>query len=1350
MNKHKKLLSFVLVLVMVLGMFPLNVFATETTAAAEVCEYCKAELTENALHSTACPTNCTCDPKPAEGEAHLEGCKLYVSEGAATQNQADTTGSTETTGEPAKTEGPKAGDKIWIKPGVEIYKNAGDAQGHKTSLPYYIEIKSIETAGEQTWYQFAFTGISSGMALLLHEYDWAKAADTSTAEPEEPRQESSEPAQTTETTAPAESTEAAAPATPNACNCGETAPENLANHADSCPRKQYVKTLFEGKTAEALAADWNTFDAATQADILSMLEVYDKTTFDALNALLTKPQGIPDTEVKLGETKLKIQVPTGAFPAGTSIAVTPVYRQPRSLQSSLAYSIKKHMPDHNIDILSMEIVDITFTNNGEEVQPSEKVLLTFDIPASDISSNTDMIAVLHIDDFGEAELVAMEKVYNIQDMTIGVEVDSFSHYAILQNQTTYVPTLLRSKLEEDAYKRYQIVTFPVTLNDFDAKTFNDAYNNSGLQFTTGAAGAGMNLGALAATQGIVANDLTAAGFPKTYGTDRGQLLFGTGAATGKTPHANVDFEFIYDTATGYYTYNSGANHAQYNASTNRVELYTDTLAPFNYRKDITFSASDRATKTNDTGYTLFTVKTPSGSYMFNATNLELSYHTSSTQFKYHYGSLYMRLYSNHSGNIRAKVIYADNSSQTFTLPLQKDVWADYNFDGFEQKKVITELRIQLPDAKAGDYVRVATAGFLQTVNGGEVNFAGLYPFNTDITKTYAGSANYNVLQDEANWKTTWENRIQTGLNEELMSSRVIYNTPHTGPALTDSYAYFGMAMDVDFYIPESGKVNNQDIVFTFNGDDDMWVFVDGKLALDIGGAHTHVDGIINFTTGSTYIERVRSITDPGVYGAEYNGTLNASQFAPGYHKMKIFYMERAGTNSNCLIRFNMPVVPTGDVNVSKKVEVEGFDVNIAARSADFNFEIKVADTAWANKSYALIEGTTPVEGTFKTDNQGKFKLKHNQTAIFDGIDESKKVTVTEQNPAEEPGEFADAVYTGTTVNKKQGLSDELTTSAGGVSSFAFVNKYSQKGATIYYKVVGDVGGTVNPASESLMILTGDAAGSTATAAAGYEFVGWYQEESCQNQLGTAAKYDPTRPATGWVDGTTYWAKFEELTVPLHYVVVGPDGCGTVELKDESMGPAEQVDETVQVVTGEAIGANAAAGKNFKFVGWYDNAEGTGTPLSTEAGYTPNQPSTGRWVEDTFYALFEYAAADLTISKSGISDLDNHEGKDDFIKEETQSTVYIIEGTPYSGEPFESMEVTILGNGSVTLKDLPVGEYTVTEKGSWSWRYGTDDKIVDVTLSGGTTGVAEFKNQRTNILWLSGDNYKLNLFDQVKQ
>lgn len=113
-------------------------------------------------------------------------------------------------------------------------------------------------------------------------------------------------------------------------------------------------------------------------------------------------------------------------------------------------------------------------------------------------------------------------------------------------------------------------------------------------------------------------------------------------------------------------------------------------------------------------------------------------------------------------------------------------------------------------------------------------------------------------------------------------------------------------------------------------------------------------------------------------------------------------------------------------------------------------------------------------------------------------------------------------------------------------------------------------------------------------------------------------------------------------------------------------------------------------------------------------------------------------ADLIISKTGIQDVDHHV-KDTTGEEEVQSSIFEITGP----EGFDKMQVVIPGNASVTIKNVPIGEYTITELTNWSWRYEPSESLKKVTvISVWTTGENQvsFENKRTQQYWLSGDNY----------
>ena len=139
-----------------------------------------------------------------------------------------------------------------------------------------------------------------------------------------------------------------------------------------------------------------------------------------------------------------------------------------------------------------------------------------------------------------------------------------------------------------------------------------------------------------------------------------------------------------------------------------------------------------------------------------------------------------------------------------------------------------------------------------------------------------------------------------------------YDTVDTQPEMNfnkNLNHHFGMSMAVDFEIPSDRMAAapdgyKHDIEYTFSGDDDLWVFVDDKLVLDIGGLHQPVTGSINFTTGVITVHGVEDKT---------------MTFDVGAHTLKMFYLERGGCDSNLSVRFNLPIViGKGRVSVVKK------------------------------------------------------------------------------------------------------------------------------------------------------------------------------------------------------------------------------------------------------------------------------------------------------------------------------------------------------------------------------------------------------------------------------------------------
>ena len=210
--------------------------------------------------------------------------------------------------------------------------------------------------------------------------------------------------------------------------------------------------------------------------------------------------------------------------------------------------------------------------------------------------------------------------------------------------------------------------------------------------------------------------------------------------------------------------------------------------------------------------------------------------------------------------------------------------------------------------------------------------------------------------------------------------------------------------------------------------------------------------------------------------------------------------------------------------------------------------------------------------------------------------------------------------------------------------------------------------------------------------------------------------------------------YVEDTVDIKYEVVGPDGCGTLD---------NYQNNTVKVVDGTPEGSTPTASAGFKFVGWYKDKDCT---QPVDAAWIADNKLTPQKTADlgngtmgyeaaTYYAKFEYDVADLTINKQGWQAID-----------ENQSFIFDV-----TGPNGYYKRVVIQGSGSVTIKGLKVGTYTVTEVTDWSWRYKTADgtaNSIEHEIKPKDGFVFDFTNSRENGKWLGGDAYSKNVFGTI--
>ena len=271
----------------------------------------------------------------------------------------------------------------------------------------------------------------------------------------------------------------------------------------------------------------------------------------------------------------------------------------------------------------------------------------------------------------------------------------------------------------------------------------------------------------------------------------------------------------------------------------------------------------------------------------------------------------------------------------------------------------------------------------------------------------------------------------------------------------DNNFYFGMYAYAEFYQPKDGKVTRPDgskdeMIFEFTGDDDMWVYIDGVLVLDLGGIHDAQSGSINFTTGAvrwtdtktggSVVWENTTIRDQFVAADKESAAVWDSQrtntFADGgLHTIQIFYMERGSGASNLKMRLNLPTIPDGSLLVRKNVENY---YQPQMQNLEYTMQLNVDGTAYAKANYYIY----PYDSVpCTTDANGQFTLKHDQTAVFEGIPGSKVIVVEEVAVQPDPGEsridaLYDIEYTATDSNgttTTEGKTSATMPAAGSVS-----------------------------------------------------------------------------------------------------------------------------------------------------------------------------------------------------------------------------------------------------------------------------------------------------------------------------
>jgi len=183
--------------------------------------------------------------------------------------------------------------------------------------------------------------------------------------------------------------------------------------------------------------------------------------------------------------------------------------------------------------------------------------------------------------------------------------------------------------------------------------------------------------------------------------------------------------------------------------------------------------------------------------------------------------------------------------------------------------------------------------------------------------------------------------------------------------------------------------------------------------------------------------------------------------------------------------------------------------------------------------------------------------------------------------------------------------------------------------------------------------------------------------------------------------------YTEQSIRLNFNVVGDDGCGTLNAYYTY----------VKINSDNSTSVTATPSERYRFEGWYYD-EACQLLITKDPMLVLMKPA-GGWAPAEYYAKFEPNVGDLTIVReNGDSD-----------------QVYVYEVK--NNENGEIITVTVKGNSSVTIKDLTVGNYTVTQQNSWSWRHDDFTKPVEHMSVGGTT--VTFDKKTGTQKWLNGNS-----------
>lgn len=306
-----------------------------------------------------------------------------------------------------------------------------------------------------------------------------------------------------------------------------------------------------------------------------------------------------------------------------------------------------------------------------------------------------------------------------------------------------------------------------------------------------------------------------------------------------------------------------------------------------------------------------------------------------------------------------------------------------------------------------------------------------------------------------------EEPIKTGADTAFGSTNSFLPFNDSGSTQAQLNMMFGMKLELPFHITEDGTVqmpdpdmpgsySDEDIIFSFSGDDDFLLYIDGKLALDLAGVHDPLYGEINFHTGKVTTHKLNegfTVDYTSEQTREQDNLYDSNKFnmadlASGEHVITIFYSERGLGTSNLKMEFNFPYYNQLDITnqVNTATANERIFGDALGYLGSFNYEIrnqatsgiplKVEDSAgYLSNADAVSFNDFSNTGTYRGSSGQVTLTEASEGPVVEGRDRVLKLQNDESSSELDYEQMADEILAGkywVTIDYTGGTSVDLS------------------------------------------------------------------------------------------------------------------------------------------------------------------------------------------------------------------------------------------------------------------------------------------------------------------------------------